>query len=148
MLLVVDIAFDFPIRAVDMDGTVRFNAIDIGDIYGTIDLDKELVEATFTIPGKGSAIPSSVISMNGTTTITREGLESVGSCSLFGKRINNSRLFLASNGHGTLTVESGRICGVDLGLGWTRDLSQVCPKCGPRSSSKRASTLASLACWM
>ncbi len=110
----VALAFDFPVRAVDMDGTVTFSTTPIGDIWGTIDLDQEIAQTQLRIPGRGSAIPTSVFAMDARTTISREGLESVGNCKLFGKTLDKSRLFLANNGHGTLTIESGKICGVDI----------------------------------
>lgn len=110
----VKASFDFPIRAVDVDGSVELGTTSIGDIWGTLDLDKELVEVQFKIPGRKTVIPKNVLSVEGRSTLDREGLECVGKCTLFGLNVNDSRLFLSSHGHGTLTVESGKLCGVDL----------------------------------
>lgn len=110
----VNVAFDFPVKAVDIDGQVTLGRTSIGDVWGTLDLSKVEADAEFKIPGKGSAIPESVFAMTGKTKVTREGFDSVGNARLFGKDVDKSHLFIGTDGHGRFTAESCQVCGVNL----------------------------------
>ena len=127
--LEVSIAFDFPVKVIDIDGKVTLGHNSIGDVWGTLDLSRAEAEAEFKIPGDGSVIPKSVFAMTGKTKITREGLDSVGNARLFGKDVDKSHLFIGTDGHGRFTAESCQVCGVDvapsLEVGFQRGFSEV-----------------------